>query len=125
MGRPVIQECILCANMLGNLVSIHKKEGAARLSELFPFTFSCMPCPLIIITKWPNQAEGIKDMLYNFILIQHPSAGSFIYGDHLAWPLVVGALLVIAKRGARPQTLAKLSGPPPPQGKSAGSFIWV
>jgi hypothetical protein len=33
-----------------------------------------------------------------------------IYGDHLAWPLVVGALLVIAKRGAQPQTLAKLSG---------------
>jgi hypothetical protein len=33
-----------------------------------------------------------------------------IYGDHLAWPLVVGALLVIAKRGAQPQKLAKFSG---------------
>jgi hypothetical protein len=33
-----------------------------------------------------------------------------IYVDHLAWPLVVGALLVIAKRGAQPQTLAKVSG---------------
>jgi hypothetical protein len=29
-----------------------------------------------------------------------------IYVDHLAWPLVVSALLVIAKRGAQPQTLA-------------------
>jgi hypothetical protein len=33
-----------------------------------------------------------------------------IWWDHLAWPLVVGALLVIAKRGAQPQTLAKLLG---------------
>jgi hypothetical protein len=33
-----------------------------------------------------------------------------LYVDHLAWPLVVGALLVIAKRGAQPQTPAKLSG---------------
>jgi hypothetical protein len=33
-----------------------------------------------------------------------------IYGDHFAWPLVVGALLDIAKRGAQPQTLLKLSG---------------
>jgi hypothetical protein len=33
-----------------------------------------------------------------------------IYGDHLARPLVVGALIVIAKRGAQPQTPAKLSG---------------
>jgi hypothetical protein len=26
------------------------------------------------------------------------SGDSFVYGDHLAWPLVVCALLVIAKR---------------------------
>jgi hypothetical protein len=32
-----------------------------------------------------------------------------IYGDHPAWPLVVGALLVIVKRGAQPQTPAKLT----------------
>jgi hypothetical protein len=34
----------------------------------------------------------------------------YIYRDHLAWPLVVGALLVIAKRGAQPETPAKLLG---------------
>jgi hypothetical protein len=34
-----------------------------------------------------------------------------IYVDHLAsWPLVDGALLVVVKREAQPQTLAKLMG---------------
>jgi hypothetical protein len=37
----------------------------------------------------------------------HPRS-SFIFGDYLAWPLVVGALLVIAKRGAQLQTLADI-----------------
>jgi hypothetical protein len=41
-----------------------------------------------------------------------------IYVDHLAWPLVVGALLVIAKRGAQEILMYRI-------GNTAGPFILV
>jgi hypothetical protein len=58
----------------------------------------------------PDSVKYIGDLAQSYSAVLQGGISYTVYGDHLAWPLVVGALLVIAKRGAQPQTLAKLTG---------------
>jgi hypothetical protein len=52
------------------------------------------PLPIVTLQGSQNTQQSVLSM----------------HVDHLAWPPLVGALLVIAKRGAQPPTLAKVSG---------------
>jgi hypothetical protein len=67
----------------------------------------------IIFLTTLNLPSGHLSTSFNMLYISPATSIVYIWaGVHLAWPLVVGALLVIAKRGApaQPQTPAKLSG---------------
>jgi hypothetical protein len=64
-------------------------------------------CGLFSLQTWPQTYTEQQQDFVNFE-VSKVEVLYCVYVDHLAWPLVIGALLVIAKRGAQPQTPAKV-----------------